>query len=403
MNPLRVGILGATGMVGQRFIQLLHNHPWFRVTEVAASERSAGKRYRDAVNWKMAENIPSDVADLTVKLCKPSELRSSAQSCDFVFSALDSDVAGDVELEFARAGIPVVSTAKNYRMEHDVPMIIPEINADHIDIIPIQRKNRGFDRGFIAVKPNCSLQSYLIALYPLHRQFRMTRLIITTMQAVSGAGYPGVPSLDIVDNVVPFIGGEEEKSEQESYKIFGTFSGEKIEHTSDIIISAHCNRVPVIDGHLATISVEFEKKPSREEILRLWKDFRSVPQELELPSAPDPVIYYREEENRPQPRLDRDAGQSVYRDARVDHAGVHYDGVDQVHVSQSGANYAEANQFGMNHAGVNRAKGMAVTCGRLRPCHIFDWRFVCLSHNTIRGAAGGSILLAELLKARGYL
>lgn len=355
MKKFRVGILGATGMVGQRFIQLLEHHPWFEVVALAASERSAGKSYAEAVNWKHATSIPARLAEMKVVLCMPQDM-----NVDFVFSALDSDVAGQVDLEFAKGGIPVVSTAKNYRMDCDVPMIIPEINGDHLQIISHQKQHRGFDRGFIAVKPNCSIQSYLIALFPLHRQFRMKRAIITTMQAVSGAGYPGVASLDILDNIVPFISGEEEKSEREPLKILGDIVGSEIRMASDIVISAHCNRVPVVDGHLATISVEFEKEASREEILTLWKEFRAEPQTLRLPSAPDPVIIYREEDNRPQTRLDRDAGEGL-------------------------------------------ASGMAVVCGRLRPCNVFDWRFVCLSHNTIRGAAGGAILLAELLKEKGNL
>ncbi len=416
MQKLRVGILGATGMVGQRFIQLLSDHPWFEVVRVAASERSAGKKYRDAVNWKMRENIPASIDDLIVTLCKPLEMgvsmsaqidksssdgqKSGERGLDFVFSALDSDAASEVELEFARSGIPVVSTAKNYRMERDVPMIIPEINADHLDVIPFQKKTRGFERGFIAVKPNCSLQSFLIALYPLHRKFRLSKLVITTMQAVSGAGYPGVPSLDILDNVVPYIGGEEEKTEQESLKIFGEHVDGEIRLLSGLPISAHCNRVPVIDGHLATISVSFEKKSSYEEILSLWRGFRSVPQELTLPSAPDPVIYYREEENRPQPRLDRDAGLSAFHEDHACAMGGMSSGTG-LDVS------APMSLFDNTHtsplSNVNHASGMAVTCGRLRPCHVLDWRFVCLSHNTIRGAAGGSILLAELLKAKGYL
>ena len=264
----------------------------------------------------------------------------------------------DIEAAYAAAGIPVVSNASANRWTEDVPMLIPEVNASHVDIIPAQRKNRGWDKGFIAVKPNCSVQSYMTPLYALMQAgIEIKRMFVTTLQAVSGAGYPGVPSLDMIDNIVPFIGGEEEKSEKEPLKIFGRVEGGKIVNADSPLVAAHCNRVAVIDGHTACVSVEFgAKKPSVDEVKALWRAFRSVPQELKLPFAPVQPIIIREEDNRPQPRKDRDSD-----------------------------------------------KGMAVTVGRIRPCPLFDLRFVGLSHNTVRGAAGGGILNAELLKARGYL
>lgn len=352
----RVGILGATGMVGQKYIALLEGHPWFEVSHVAASERSAGKSYAEAVKgrWHMEEPLPATVAGLEV--VPVSDIEAAKQSCDFVFSALDSPVAKEFEEKYAEAGIPVVSNASTHRHTPDVPMLIPEINADHADVIPSQRKNRGWEKGFIAVKPNCSLQSYMTPLYALHKEFGVKEVIVTTLQAVSGGGYPGVPSYDMVDNVVPYIGGEEEKSEKEPLKILGSVEGAEIKPAAGPMISAHCNRVPVIDGHTACVSVRFEKKPTREQILQAWKNFKGVPQELDLPSAPKQPIIYREEDNRPQPRLDRNAD-----------------------------------------------KAMATTVGRLRECGVFDYRFVGLSHNTIRGAAGGGILNAELLKAKEYL
>jgi aspartate-semialdehyde dehydrogenase len=348
---IKVGILGATGAVGQRFIQLLNDHPYFEVAEVAASEKSAGKTYRQAVQgkWILDTDIPKDVADMIVKECKPS------LTSQVVFSALDSSVAGTIEEEFAAAGKYVISNAKNHRHDSDVPMVMPEINAGHLDIIPAQQRKRNW-KGFIAVKPNCSLQSYLMALYPIHKRFGVRRAIVTTMQAVSGAGYPGVPSLDILDNLVPYISGEEEKSEREPLKILGRIEGDMIKDDESIRISAHCNRVNIVDGHTATVSVELEKKATKEEIQKAWEEFAGDPQKLSLPSAPKKAVLYRNEENRPQPRLDR----------MLD-------------------------------------SGMGITVGRLRPCNVFDWKFVCLSHNTIRGAAGGAILIAELLYKKGLI
>jgi aspartate-semialdehyde dehydrogenase len=356
MKKSRAGILGATGMVGQSYISLLEGHPWFETTHLVASPSSAGKKYSDSVSgrWHMKKDIPENTGNL--KVYPIGDIESAKKSCDFVFSALDSDIAKEWEEKYAEAGIPVVSNASTHRHTSDVPMIIPEINAAHIDIIPLQQKNRGWKKGFIAVKPNCSLQSYLAPLFALHEKFRIKKAVITTMQAISGAGHPGVSSFDITDNIIPYIGGEEEKSEKEPRKILGRIDGNRIVNDESFKISAHCNRVPVIDGHTACVSVEFDKKPDKEEILKAWKNFKGVPQELKLPFAPKQPIIYREENNRPQARLDRD-----------------------------------------------NENGMAVTVGRLRECNVLQWRFVGLSHNTIRGAAGGGILNAELLKAKEYL
>lgn len=356
MAKIKAGVLGATGMVGQSYISLLEGHPWFELSLVIASQSSAGKSYREAVagRWHMQKDIPENAKSL--KVAAIDSLDNAKRNCDFVFSALDSDVAMEWEEKYAEAGIPVVSNASAHRHTHDVPMLIPEVNHEHIKMIPIQRKNRGWKKGFIAVKPNCSLQSYMTPLHALRSKFGLKKAVITTMQAVSGAGHPGVSSLDIDDNVIPYIGGEEAKSENEPKKIFGKIQGNKLVYDDSFRISAHCNRVNTIDGHMACVSVEFDKKPSKEDILKIWKNFRSVPQELSLPFAPKQPIIYREEENRPQTRLDR-----------------------------------------------NNGNGMAVTVGRLRDCNVLHWRFVGLSHNIIRGAAGGGILNAELLKAKGYI
>jgi len=356
MKKLKAGILGATGMVGQNYLSLLEEHPWFEVTHLVASPSSAGKKYSDAVagRWHMKKDIPQNARNLVVSPI--NDIESARKNCDFVFSALDSDIAKEWEEKYAESGLPVVSNASTHRHTADVPMLIPEINHQHLDIIPIQRKKRNWKKGFIVVKPNCSLQSYLAPLFALHKKFKIRKAVITTMQAVSGAGHPGVSSFDIVDNVIPFIKGEEEKSELEPKKILGRIENDKFVYDESFEISAHCNRVNTIDGHMACVSVGFEKKPSRYEILETWKSFRSLPQELNLPFAPKQPIIYREEDNRPQTRLDRD-----------------------------------------------NDKGMAVTVGRLRECKVLQWRFVGLSHNTVRGAAGGGILNAELLKAKGYL
>ena len=360
MERIRVGIVGATGMVGQNYLRLLREHPWFQVTHVSASPRSAGKRYAQAVvgRWLMDEGIPEEVADLVVG--DANDVQEAQDQCDFVFSAVEMDKQAVRELEerYAASGIPVVSNNSAHRNTRDVPMFIPEINPHHAAIIPFQQKNRGWDRGFIVVKPNCSLQSYLTPVYALMKAgYPVESLIVVTLQAVSGAGYPGPASIDMLDNVVPFISGEEEKTEREPLKILGTIENGEFVHADTLKVSAHCNRVPVIDGHTACVSFKFASdKPALDEIVAIWNEFRAEPQELGLPSAPHPPIVYRSEKDRPQPRKDRDTG-----------------------------------------------KGMAVTVGRLRECQIMDYRFVALSHNTVRGAAGGAILSAELLKAKGYL
>jgi aspartate-semialdehyde dehydrogenase len=360
-EKIPVGILGATGMVGQQYIHLLENHPWFRVAYLAASPQSAGKKYVDALRsgWHVAGDIPADVAELEVH--DVADVTSAAAACKLVFSAFempDKDAIRAAENAYAAAGLAVFSNASAHRNTSNVPMLIPEINAHHLDIVAAQQKANGWDRGFIAVKPNCSLQSYLTPIFALMQAgYEVEKLIITTMQAVSGAGYPGVSSLDMIDNVLPYIGGEEEKTEAEPLKILGKIEGDNIVSVSNIAISAHCNRVPVSDGHLATVSVGFgAKKPSIEEIKTIWKNFTGEPQKLGLPMAPLQAIHYREEENRPQPKKDRDTD-----------------------------------------------KGMAVTVGRLRKCNVLDVRFVGLSHNTVRGAAGGGILNAELAYKKGLL
>ena len=360
MNKIKVGILGATGMVGQSFVRLLRDHPWFEVAYVAASPRSAGQKYADAVagRWHMEEEMPEAVRDLVVG--DAGDVARAKKECRFVFSAIEMDkkAIAALEIEYAANDIPVVSNNSPHRWTPDVPMLIPEVNPDHIEIIPAQRKRRGWNKGFIVVKPNCSLQSYLTPIHALRQAgYPVAKMVIATMQAVSGAGYPGVSSMDIVDNVVPYIGGEEEKSEREPLKILGRIQGGEFVNDDSIAISAHCNRVPVVDGHTACVSLAFSGgKPGLDEIKRIWTAFRALPQELALPSAPARPIIYRQEPDRPQPRKDRDAD-----------------------------------------------KAMAVSVGRLRECPVFDVRFVGLSHNTVRGAAGGGILSAELLKAKGYL
>ncbi len=361
-DKISVGVLGATGMVGQRYIKLLENHPWFKVTYVAASPRSAGKLYKDAVanRWLIGADIPDEVACLTVQDANDAKL--ALGKCKFVFSALEmgKDEIKALEASYAEEGIPVVSNASANRWTEDVPMLIPEINYKHLDVIKEQQSHHGWDKGFIAVKPNCSLQTYMMPLYALQQAgYPVKRMIVTTLQAVSGAGYPGVPSFDMIDNIVPYIGGEEEKTEKECLKILGSVKDGKIENACLPVVSSTCTRVPVIDGHTATVNLEFDlpedKKPTLEQIIKVWTDFTSVPQELDLPSAPSHPIVYRYEENRPQPNRDRDT-----------------------------------------------EKGMACVLGRLRKCNVFDVKFVALSHNTKRGAALGGILNAELLKAKGF-
>ncbi|MBM2831977.1 MAG: aspartate semialdehyde dehydrogenase, partial [Dehalococcoidia bacterium] len=347
MSPIKVGVLGATGMVGQRLVQLLDRHPWFIVTELAASERSSGKTYAGAMQgrWKLTTPIPEAMARLTVKECAPG------LDCQMVFSALDADVAGPIEMAFAKAGYVVSSNARNYRMEPDVPLIIPEVNADHLGLIPQQKKNRGW-KGFIVTDPNCTTIMLTLALKPLAR-FGLRTVMMTSMQALSGAGYPGVASLDSVDNVIPYIGGEEDKVESETLKLLGQIKDGKVEPAA-IGVSAQCNRVNVTDGHTECVSVKLDQKVSRDDLARAIEEFNPL-KGLGLPTAPSPPLILRPETDRPQPRLDRDLG-----------------------------------------------KGMTVSVGRLRPCPVLDYKFVVMGHNTIRGAAGAAILNAELMKARGY-
>jgi len=360
MKEVRIGIVGATGMVGQNYITLLRNHPWFKITFLSASSKSAGKSYKEAVDlrWLMKTPLEKKVADLMV--FDAEDVDAAVKNCDLIFSAVEMEKSKVALLEeqFAQAGLAVISNNSAHRSTSDVPMIIPEVNADHMNIIPIQQKNRGWKKGFIAVKPNCSIQSYMTPLFALiNSGYEIEKLIVTTLQAVSGAGYPGVPSLDIVDNIIPLIRGEEEKTEKEPLKILGSISENQIILNEKIKISAHCNRVGVTDGHTACVSVKFKNQvPDTKEIIRLWENFKSYPQDKKLPFAPERPIIYNYEENRPQPLKDRDSD-----------------------------------------------KGMAVTVGRLRSCNVFDYRFVGLSHNTIRGAAGGAILVAELAVSQGYI
>jgi len=357
---IKVGVLGATGMVGQNYLRLLANHPWFDVVYLAASPASAGKKYKDAVagRWHMREDIPEKYRDIVVE--DAGQVEKALGRCQLIFSAVELDKKAilALEAEYAARGFAVVSNNSAHRSTEDVPVIIPEINHQHIEIIPQQQKQRGWNKGFLVVKPNCSIQSYMLPLFALIKAgYRVDKMIVTTLQAVSGAGYPGPASIDLIDNIVPYIGGEEEKSEIEPLKVLGRVEGGRIIPDDSIKISAHCNRVPVVDGHTACCSLSFAgKKPELAEIIDIWRSFTSVPQELKLPSAPIPPIIYREEENRPQPQKDRNAG-----------------------------------------------NGMAVTVGRLRKCNVFDIRFTGLHHNTVRGAAGGSILAAELLVARGFI
>ena len=364
MTKIPVGVLGATGMVGQQYIALLKDHPWFELRYTAASPRSAGKKYKDATAGRIHfPGITETAGELTVSDANDVSAAIAAEKagdCAFVFSALEmgKDEIRYLEDSYAAAGISVISNASAHRWTADVPVLIAEVNHHHADIVPIQQKARGWGKGFIAVKPNCSIQSYTTPLYALIKAgYEIKRLIVSTLQAVSGAGYPGVPSLDMIDNIVPYIGGEEEKSELEPLKILGSIEGGLFKNAEFPRISAHCNRVPVSDGHTACVSVEFgEKKPPLGEVKKIWSEFRSLPQELKLPTAPVRPIIIREENDRPQPRKDRDTD-----------------------------------------------KAMTVTIGRIRPCNVFDLRFVGLSHNTVRGAAGGGILNAELLKHKGYL
>ncbi len=347
-SKIAVGVLGATGAVGQKFIKLLENHPWFEVTAVAASERSAGKKYGEITAWKQTTPIPPDVAKLEVKACVPD------LDCRVVFSGLDASIAGLVEEDFARAGYVVLSNSKNHRLDPDVPLVIPELNYDHLGLIPIQKKNRNC-AGYIVTNSNCSTMFLAMALGPLHKKFGVSTVFVTTMQAVSGAGYPGVPSLDILGNVIPYIGGEEEKMEIETRKILGHFDGKGVE-LAPFPVSAQCNRVAVEDGHMESVAVKLASKASPADVAAALSSFSGPPQELGLPSAPPKPIVVMHAQDRPQPRFD-----------------------------------------------VNHSHGMATLVGRIRPCSILDYKFTALGHNTIRGAAGASILNAELLMAQGSL
>lgn len=356
-NKLRAGIVGATGMVGQRFITLLQNHPYFEISVLAASASSAGKKYKDAVSgrWKMKEEIPASVADMVV--LNAAEIEEVKKHADFVFCAVDLPKEETKKLEeaYAKAELPVVSNNSANRWTDDVPMVIPEINAAHFEVIEAQRQRLCTKKGFIAAKPNCSIQSYVPALTPL-LSYGIKAVTVTTFQAISGAGKTFDTFPEIIDNVIPFISGEEEKSEKEPLKIWGSVQNGKIVPIASPAISAQCIRVPVSDGHLASVSVSFERKPTKEEILKAWAEFKGEPQELDLPHAPKQFITYIDEPNRPQTALDRD----IYG-------------------------------------------GMGITAGRLREDNIFDYKFICLSHNTLRGAAGGAVLTAELLYKKGYL
>jgi aspartate-semialdehyde dehydrogenase len=345
----KVAILGATGAVGQRFIQLLQEHPWFKIEVLAASERSAGKKYKDACTWTMESNLPREIAEMPVANTNVESVEK-AGNVDFVFSALPGDLAGPVEAEFA-VKYSVFSKASAHRMDNDVPLIIPEVNPDHVALIPIQKKARGW-KGFISTDPNCSTIQLAMTLKPL-MNFGLKQVVVSTMQALSGAGYPGVASLDIIDNVVPFIPKEEEKLECEPLKILGAFDGKRV-CNADFVLSASCNRVSVRDGHLESVFVKLDENPTLDEIEEAFKNFKGEPQKLKLPSAPENPIVVRKEQNRPQPRLDR-----------------------------------------------NEGEGMSVVVGRIRKDPIMTVKYMCLGHNTIRGAAGGGILSAELMIAKG--
>lgn len=342
-----VGILGATGTVGQRFVQLLEDHPWFTATWLAASDRSTGKPYREAMSWQLEGAPPANAADRKVEECVPG------RGPRLVFSSMASSLAGDIEREFAQAGHIVVSNSGHYRMEPDVPLLVPEINPDHLGLVPIQRRQRGWS-GAIVTNPNCAAVTVVMALAAL-KPFGLRRGVVTTLQAVSGAGYPGVPSLDALGNVIPYISGEEEKVESETQKILGDLESDVI-RALPMTLSATCTRVPAIDGHLATISLEFEREVTRDQIVEALSGFRGVPQERELPSAPRRPVHVMEAPDRPQTRKD---------------------------------------------AGLER--GMAASVGRIRPCPVFHWKLVALSHNTLRGAAGAAVLNAELMKSEGLL
>ncbi|WP_127582929.1 aspartate-semialdehyde dehydrogenase [Paenibacillus koleovorans] len=356
-QKLRVGIVGGTGMVGQRFVQLLDQHPWFQVTAIAASANSAGKTYEESVSgrWKLNSPIPDGVKGILVQ--DASNVEEVAAGVDFVFCAVEMGKNETKALEeaYAKTGTPVVSNNSAHRWTPDVPMVIPEINPEHLEVIAAQRQRLGTSTGFIAVKPNCSIQSYVPMLHAL-ADFKPTQVVASTYQAISGAGKSFADWPEMIDNVIPYIGGEEEKSEQEPLRVWGRVENGEVVKASSPTITAQCIRVPVTDGHLATVFVSFENKPSKEEIIRRWNEYSGRPQQLELPSAPKQFITYFEEDNRPQTKSEREL-----------------------------------------------ENGMGVSAGRLREDHLYDYKFVGLSHNTLRGAAGGAVLIAELLKAEGYI
>jgi aspartate-semialdehyde dehydrogenase len=335
-------------MVGQSFVKFLENHPWFELTWAGASDRSAGRKYGEATAWRLAGVMPARVAELYVQESKPGN-----GAPRLMFSAMDASVATEIEREFAAAGHVIVSNSRNHRMEADVPLLVPEINHDHLRIVPRQRRERGWN-GMIVTNPNCSTIVMTMALAPL-KQFGIEKVIVTTMQAISGAGYPGVASMDIMANVIPFIGGEEPKMETETQKILGAFAGDKLEPLA-IPVSAQCNRVASVDGHMTAVSVQLRDKPDEATIRSAFETFRSVPQDRQLPSAPARQVQYMEQQDRPQPRRDAE-----------------------------------------------RENGMAVFVGRLRPCPVLDWKFIACGHNTIRGAAGAAVLNAELMYSEGLL
>jgi aspartate-semialdehyde dehydrogenase len=345
----RAGVLGATGIVGQRLVNLLAGHPWFELSEVAASERSSGRTYAEAVRWHLETPIPEVARDLVVKGVEP------VLDCDFVFSALDSSVAGPVEENFARAGYPVVSNSRNHRMDADVPLLIPEVNAAHLEAIPLQQRNRGYDTGFVVTNPNCSTAGLVLVLKPLADAFGLERIFVVTLQAISGAGYPGVASMDIQGNVVPFISGEEEKMEAEPQKLLGKWDGARFVEAG-LGISAHCNRVPVLDGHLECVSLGLKKIASLAEVREALRTFAVDDELASLPTALRHPVVVVDQENRPQPRRDVEAGE-----------------------------------------------GMAAVVGRIRECPLHDVKLTLLSHNLVRGAAGAALLNAELLASRGFL
>ena len=356
-EKLKVGILGGTGMVGQRFISLLENHPWFEVTTIAASPRSAGKTYEQAVGdrWKMDTPMPEGVKNLVVM--NVNEVEKVAATVDFVFSAVDmsKEEIKKIEEEYAKTETPVVSNNSAHRWTPDVPMVVPEINPEHFDVIESQKKRLGTTRGFIAVKPNCSIQSYTPAL-AAWKEFGPKEVVVTTYQAISGAGKTFKDWPEMIENIIPYIGGEEEKSEKEPLRVLGTLENGEIKLAEEPKITCQCLRVPVLNGHTAAVFINFEKKPTKEQLIEKLESFKGFPQEAELPSAPKQFIQYLEEDNRPQVALD-----------------------------------------------VDFEKGMGISVGRLREDSVYDWKFVGLSHNTVRGAAGGAVLCAELLKAKGYI